>query len=68
MAMAIKATLTCSPVDNSISISRADGRSVICPASSTNMSVFLPIALTTITTWWPCCWARIAFLAAAIIF
>ena len=30
IAMAIRATLTCSPVDSSMSISRAAGRSVIC--------------------------------------
>ena len=34
MAIAISATLTCSPVDSSMSISRAGGSSVICLASS----------------------------------
>ena len=32
------------------------------------MSVFLPMALTTITTWLPSFWARIALRAAARIF
>ena len=68
MAMAIRATLTCSPVDNNMSISRAGGDSLISCAKSTSTSVFLPIALTTITTWLPACLARIAFRAAARIF
>ena len=34
MAIAISATLTCSPVESSMSISRAGGSSVICLASS----------------------------------
>ncbi len=68
MAIAIRATLTCSPVESSMSISRAGGSSVIWPARSTSRSVFLPMALTTITTWLPSCWARIALRAAARIF
>ena len=68
MAIAIKATLTCSPVERSMSISRAGGSSVICLAKSTSTSVFLPMALTTITTWLPSFWARMAFRAAASIF
>ena len=67
-AIAISATLTCSPVDRSMSISRAGGSSVICLARSTSRSVFLPIALTTITTWLPSFWARMALRAAARIF
>lgn len=50
MAMAIRATLICSPVDNSMSISRAGGRSQIASASSIKLSVVSPMALTTITT------------------
>ena len=50
MAIAISATLTCSPVERSMSISRAGGLSVISLARSIRMSVFWPIALTTITT------------------
>ncbi len=60
IAIAIKATLTCSPVESSMSISRAFGLSVICRARSMRWSVLWPIALTTITTWLPCCCARIA--------
>ena len=36
IAIAISATLTCSPVDSSMSISRAGGSSVICLARSTS--------------------------------
>ncbi len=50
MAIAIKATLTCSPVESSMSISRAGGWSVICRARSISKSVLSPIALTTTTT------------------
>ena len=50
IAIAIRATLTCSPVESSMSISRAGGFSLISAAKETSMSVFLPIALTTITT------------------
>ena len=50
IAIAISATLTCSPVDNSMSISLAGGSSVISLARSISRSVFLPIALTTMTT------------------
>ena len=62
MAIAINATLTCSPVASSMSISRAGGSWVICRAISTSRSVCRPIALTTTTTWWPCCRAAMAFL------
>ena len=48
MAIAIRATLTCSPVDRSMSISRAGGWSVICLARSIRSSVVSPMALTTI--------------------
>ena len=68
MAIAINATLTCSPVASSMSISRAGGSRVISRAISTNRSVCRPIALTTTTTWWPCCRAAMAFCAAARIF
>ena len=68
MAMAIRATLTCSPVESSMSISRAGGWSVIWLARSISKSVFWPMALTTITTWLPSCWARTALRAAAKIF
>ncbi len=68
MAMAIRATLTCSPVESSMSISRAGGWSVICRARSMSKSVLSPMALTTTTTWLPCCWARMALRAAARIF
>ena len=68
IAMAIRATLTCSPVESSMSISRAGGWSVICRARSMSRSVLSPIALTTTTTWLPCCWARMALRAAARIF
>ena len=54
MAMAIRATLTCSPVESSMSISRAGGWSVICRARSMSRSVLSPMALTTTTTWLPC--------------
>ena len=57
IAIAISATLTCSPVERSISISRPEGSSVICFARSTKWSVWWPMALTTITTWLPFCWA-----------
>ena len=66
IAIAISATLTCSPVERSMSISRAGGSSVICLARSTSSSVCWPIALTTITTWLPSCCARIARRAAAM--
>ena len=52
-AIAINATDSCSPVDSSMTISRAAGWSVISEAKLTSSSVFLPRALTTITTWWP---------------
>jgi hypothetical protein len=68
MAIAISATLTCSPVDRSMSISRAGGLSVISLARSIKTSVFWPIALTTTTTWLPSFCARIALRAAARIF
>ncbi len=68
MAIAISATLTCSPVESSMSISRACGWSVISRASVTSASVLWPMALTTITTWLPSCWARTALRAAARIF
>ncbi len=66
--MAIRATLTCSPVDSSMSISRAGGWSVICLARSISRSVLSPMALTTTTTWLPSFWARMALRAAARIF
>ena len=50
MAMAMRATLTCSPVERSMSISRAEGCGEISLAKATRPSVFLPMALTTITT------------------
>ena len=53
MAIAKSATLTCSPVESSMSISRALGRSVIALARSTRISVWWPIALTTTTTCLP---------------
>ena len=68
IAIAIRATLTCSPVDRSMSISRAGGSSVICWARSISRSVVWPMALTTVTTWLPSFWARIALRAAARIF
>ena len=43
--MAIRATLTCSPVDSNMSISRAAGRSLISAAKSTSMSVFICCSL-----------------------
>ena len=52
-AIAISATVTCSPVERSMSISRALGWDVISLASLTRASVCLPMALTTITTWSP---------------
>ena len=42
IAIAIRATLTCSPVERSISISRAGGRSVIFAARSSRSSVCGP--------------------------
>ena len=42
MAIAIRATLTCSPVESSMSISRAGGRSVISLASAISSSVVCP--------------------------
>ncbi len=68
MAIAIRATLTCSPVESSMSISRAGGWSVICLARPISRSVLSPMALTTTTTWFPSFWARIALRAAARIF
>ena len=53
MAMAIRATLTCSPVESSMSISRAGGRSVISLASAISSSVVCPRAETTTSTWSP---------------
>ena len=50
IAIAISATLTCSPVDRSMSISRAGGRSVISLASSISSSVVCPRAETTTST------------------
>ena len=42
-----------SPVDSSMSISRASGRAVICPASSMSSSVVSPMAETTTTMRFP---------------
>ncbi len=75
MAMAISATLTCSPVDSSMSISRAGGRSVISRASAINSSVVCPRAETTTSTCSPrrCAWiarraaARILFESATLV-
>ena len=53
MAIARSATLTCSPVDRSMSISRAGGRSVISLASAISSSVVCPRAETTTSTWSP---------------
>ena len=50
IAIANRATLTCSPVESSMSISRALGRWLICFARSTSTSVWCPMALTTTTT------------------
>ena len=49
-AILIKAIVTCSPVDNNISISRREGSAAICLAKLTNPSVVLPMAETTTTT------------------
>ena len=49
IAIAIRATLTCSPVERSMSISRR-GRSLICLASSISSSVVCPRAETTTRT------------------
>src|SRR5688572_29776671 len=68
IAIAIRATLTCSPVERSMSISRAGGLSVILAARSKRSSVVSPMALTTMTTWFPSCCARIARRAARRIF
>ena len=68
MAIAISATVTCSPVDRSMSNSRAGGSSAIRRARPISRSVSSPMALRTITTWLPSFWARIAFRAAARIF
>ncbi len=54
-AIAVSATLTCSPVESSMSISRAEGRSLNSWARSISVSVFFPIALTTTTTRFPSC-------------
>ena len=43
IAIAISATLTCSPVERSMSISRAGASSVICLARSTRISVWWPM-------------------------
>ncbi len=67
MAIAISATLTCSPVDRSMSISRAGGVSVISLASAINSSVVWPRAETTTRTCSPRAWAWIARRAAARI-
>ena len=75
MAMAMSATLTCSPVDRSMSISRAGGRSVISLASAISSSVVLPRAETTTRTCSPrlCAWiarraaARILFESATLV-
>ena len=65
IAIAIRATLTCSPVERSMSISRAGGCVGDLLGQVDQLVGLLPIALTTITTWLPCCWARIALRAAA---
>jgi len=57
IAMAINATLTCSPVESSMSISRAGGRSVISLARPINSSVVCPRAETTMMTFLPSRWA-----------
>jgi hypothetical protein len=67
IAIANSATLTCSPVESSMSISRALGRSEICLARSTRTSVWWPIALTTTTTRSPASCRAIALRAAAVI-
>ena len=67
IAIAIRATLTCSPVESSMSISRAGGRSVISLASAISSSVVCPRAETTTSTCSPRWWARIARRAAARI-
>src|ERR1700722_20260120 len=67
MAIAIRAMEICSPVERSMSISRAGGCSVISRASSTRSSVVSPRALTTTSTWFPACLARMALRAAAVM-
>ena len=67
MAIAIRATLTCSPVERSMSISRAGGVSVISLARAINSSVVWPRAETTMRTCSPRLWAWIARRAAARI-
>ena len=53
--MARSDMLTCSPVDSSMSISRAGGSSLSALAKPTSSSVVLPMAETTATTWLPAC-------------
>src|SRR6516165_10387556 len=67
IAMAIKAMEICSPVERSMSISRAGGSSLISLASSMSSSVVSPRALTTTMTWLPAFFARIALRAALMI-
>ena len=64
----MSATVTCSPVDMSMSSSREFGFSLISLARAIRWSVFFPIALTTITTLFPALTSRIALRAAARIF
>ena len=68
LAIAMSATVTCSPVDMSMSSSREFGFSLISLARAIRWSVFFPIALTTITTLFPALTSRIALRAAARIF
>src|SRR5207253_521809 len=67
IAMAMRAMEICSPVDRSMSISRAGGCSLISRARSISSSVVSPRALTTTMTSWPVCLARMARRAAAMM-
>ena len=68
IAIAIRATLTCSPVARSMSISRAGGRSWISLACLISSSVVCPCAETTTRTFSPRLCAAMARRAAARIF
>src|SRR3989339_518116 len=62
------AMVICSPVDSSLSISRADGRTVISSESLMRLSVVLPMADTTTTSLQPSSTRFLIFSAIFLIF